>query len=178
MWLRPAKRLAALPSSYGVAGSAGWCRSTPSKPRTSGGRGTAWPVRHQLRGETVLQPTATPPKQPRPNRPPAPAATTAAAPALPPPPPSKPQRSNHSALAARLDLAHLWPLSRWHFNTWAALGCSRFASALNNQGQQLFLAVNCSAKNDNTTGRGRASGRPGPQPQPTLKNALIVDACR
>ncbi|NQV10598.1 MAG: LysM peptidoglycan-binding domain-containing protein [Cyanobacteria bacterium] len=62
------------------------------------------------------------------------------------------------------------------FTTWQPLGGSRVASALNNQGQQLFLAVNCSAKKINTTGEGGVWKSWAP-PQADFEERLIVDAC-
>ncbi|MCT0201181.1 LysM peptidoglycan-binding domain-containing protein [Synechococcus sp. CS-603] len=62
------------------------------------------------------------------------------------------------------------------FTTWQPLGGSQVASALNNQGQQLFLAVNCTAKQINTTGEGGV-WKTWAAPQADFEERLIVDAC-
>ncbi|TWB96361.1 LysM domain-containing protein [Synechococcus sp. Ace-Pa] len=107
---------------------------------------------------------------------PAPAATTAAAPATAATTtPATTAAATTAAAGGPPDWRTYGPI-QVDFTTWQPLGGSQVASALNNQGQQLFLAVNCSAKKINTTGEGGV-WKTWAAPQADFEERLIVDAC-
>lgn len=63
------------------------------------------------------------------------------------------------------------------FANWQPLGGSKVAPALNSNGQQIFLAVNCGARKLNSTGEA-GTWRSWDQPQSEFEERLVVDACK
>jgi LysM repeat protein len=63
------------------------------------------------------------------------------------------------------------------FANWQPLGGSQVAPALNGGGQEIFLAVNCTARKLNTTGE-TGTWKSWDQPQGDFEERLILDACK
>jgi LysM repeat protein len=63
------------------------------------------------------------------------------------------------------------------FANWQPMGGSQVAPALNSNGQQIFLAVNCGARKLNSTGES-GTWKSWDQPQSDFEERLMVDACK
>ncbi|MCT0198954.1 LysM peptidoglycan-binding domain-containing protein [Synechococcus sp. CS-1325] len=122
----------------------------------------------------AAKPVAAKPAAAKPVAKPAPQAATTTAPR----PAARPanQTAARPAQGGAPDWRTYGPL-QIDFANWQPLGGSQVAPALNGGGQEIFLAVNCTARKLNTTGE-TGTWKSWDQPQSDFEERLIVDACQ